>query len=228
MLKYPNTVGTKSRRKKAPHATLSESALILREARKIVVALGRMFAPCCEVVLHDLTRPEHSVIAIECPLSGRKVGDSATEMLFARIKDLNFPDVVQNYPNSFPDGRPAKSTSIGIRNSNGRCIAAICLNMDVSLFSAFNRVLGQLTLTGVEGAPVSETLRARTVDDVRQAIERFAAQHNSQPRALAPKLRRELINALAELGLLRLRGAVPIAAEILGLSRASIYNALNK
>jgi predicted transcriptional regulator YheO len=214
MLKYPNTVGTKSRRKKAPHATLSESALILREARKIVVALGRMFAPCCEVVLHDLTRPEHSVIA--------------TEMLFARIKDLNFPDVVQNYPNSFPDGRPAKSTSIGIRNSNGRCIAAICLNMDVSLFSAFNRVLGQLTLTGVEGAPVSETLRARTVDDVRQAIERFAAQHNSQPRALAPKLRRELINALAELGLLRLRGAVPIAAEILGLSRASIYNALNK
>jgi predicted transcriptional regulator YheO len=49
-----------------------ENASLLREGRKIVEALGKMFAPFCEVVLHDLSKPDHSVIAIECPLSEQK------------------------------------------------------------------------------------------------------------------------------------------------------------
>ena len=93
-----------------------ENELLLRESRKIVEALGKMFAPCCEVVLHDLRKPENSIIAIENPLSGRKIGQAVTEMGLARAKDPLFPDIVQNYSNVFPDGRPVKSTSIGIRN----------------------------------------------------------------------------------------------------------------
>ena len=76
------------------HSTpkLNENELLLREAKKIASALGKMFAPSCEVVLHDLTHPEHAIIAIECPLSGRKIGDPATEMGLARIQDKAFPD----------------------------------------------------------------------------------------------------------------------------------------
>ncbi|SRR5579883_2762513 len=203
-----------------------ENALLLREARKIVEALGKMFAPSCEVVLHDLTKPEHAIIAIECPLSGRKVGEPTTEMGLARIEDPAFPDVVQNYVNAFPDGRPAKSTSIGIRNSQGQCIAALCLNLDVSLFSSVNRVLEQLTATQ-EKAPIKETLRSRSADDLRQGIADFAAKHNTQPRALSLKQRRELIHWLDKTGLLQLHGAPSQTAEILGISRASVYNVLN-
>src|SRR3990167_5806992 len=118
-----------------------ENARLLKEAKKIVEALGRMFAPCCEVVLHDLTQPDHAIIAIECPLSGRKVGQPTTEMGLARISDPSFPDVIQNYANHFPDGRLVKSTSIGLRNSKGQCIAAICLNLDASLFSSMQKIL---------------------------------------------------------------------------------------
>ena len=207
-------------------AVINENELLLRESAKIVEALGKMFAPCCEVVLHDLRHPQNSIIAIECPLSGRKVGQSVTEMGLARIKDPSFPDIVQNYGNNFPDGRPVKSTSIGIRNSQGKFIAAICLNLDVSLFSSVQRVIEQLTLSNTAVAPVRETLRARSVDDVREAIESFAAQHNMQPRTLTAKHRREIIMLLAKAGLLQLRGAASIAAQILGISRASIYNAL--
>ncbi|HEV7799816.1 MAG TPA: PAS domain-containing protein, partial [Burkholderiales bacterium] len=106
---------------------MTENELLLRESRKIVEALGKMFAPSCEVVLHDLTHPDHAIIAIETNLSGRQVGDPVTELGLARIEDPGFAEVVQNYPNHFPDGRPAKSTSIGIKNSKGQFIAAICL-----------------------------------------------------------------------------------------------------
>ena len=204
----------------------SETALLLREGAKIAEALGKMFAPCCEVVLHDLTRPEHSIVAIECALSGRKVGEAATEMGLARIKNPGFPDVVQNYPNTFPDGRPAKSTSIGLRDSSGKYVAAICLNLDISLFSSMQKVLEQFTAAGDDSAPVRETMRARSLEDVRRAVENFAAQNNLQPRSLSLQQRRELIGKLDESGLLQLRGAASMAADVLGISRTSIYNAL--
>lgn len=108
---------------------------LLKEAEKIAVALGRMFPGLCEVVLHDLRDPEHAIRAIENNLSGRQIGDPATELGLARISDPDYPGVVQNYPNRFPDGRPAKSTSIGIKNAAGEYVAALCLNLDVSVLS---------------------------------------------------------------------------------------------
>jgi len=113
----------------------AEDELLLAEAEKIAHAVGRMLPGLCEVVLHDLRDPEHAVRAIEGSLSGRSVGDPATELGLARIADPGCPDVLQNYPGHFPDGRPAKSTSIGIKNREGRYIAALCLNLDVSLLA---------------------------------------------------------------------------------------------
>jgi predicted transcriptional regulator YheO len=50
-----------------------------------------MFPGLCEVVLHDLTRPESAVRSIENNLSGRRVGDSATELGLRRILDPDYP-----------------------------------------------------------------------------------------------------------------------------------------
>lgn len=197
---------------------LSENQLLLREGAKIAKALGEMFAPTCEVVLHDLTNPMHSIVAIEQPLSGRKIGDPST---------AHYPDVVQNYANRFPDGRPAKSTSIGLRNSQGEFVAALCLNMDVSLLDSVQRVLSQLTSVDSEHAPTQESLRSSFGSkDVKRAIEDYAAAMSSQPRALSAPQRKVLIRHLATSGLLQLRGAAKIVADELGISRASVYNAL--
>lgn len=219
--KKSNTTKTSSRKASNLH---EENKHIIQEAKKIVTALGKMLAPSCEVVLHDLTNPDNAIIAIECPLSGRRIGEPTTEIGLERIADPNFPDVIQNYANVFPDGRPVKSTSIGLRNSAGKCIASICLNLDISLFSSVNRVLEQLTSTAENSAPLSETLRTRSIDNLRQTMEKFAARYNTQPRALLAEQRRELIQVIANDGLLQLRGAATIIGEILGISRASVYN----
>ena len=112
-----------------------------------------MFAPGCEVVLHDLTQPDRAIVPIANNLSNRRIGDAATEMGLERIASPEFPDVVQNYASVFPDGRPAKSTSIGLRNSQGRFVAAICLNLDVSIFNSVTAILQQLTAVVQSAAP---------------------------------------------------------------------------
>ncbi len=87
----------------------------VREAERIAVAVGCTFPGPCEVVPHDLRRPDSAIRIIENNLSGRQVGDSATELSLRRIAGPDHPGVIQNYSNQFPDGRPPKSTSIGIK-----------------------------------------------------------------------------------------------------------------
>lgn len=205
---------------------MTEDELLLREAETIVTAVGRMFPGLCEVVLHDLRDPEHSIRAIENNESGRSVGDPATELGIARIRDPDYPDVIQNYPNSFPDGRPAKSTSIGIRNSEGEYVAAICLNLDVSLFATVARSLHELVRTEEREQSVTETLRARTSAELRTLAEEFAAEQGRTPRTLHSAEKRRLVRSLRDEGFLDVKNAVRTLTGILGVSRATVYNYL--
>ncbi|WP_410620834.1 transcriptional regulator [Amycolatopsis sp. cmx-8-4] len=204
---------------------MTEDELLLREAEKIAHAVGRMFPGLCEVVLHDLRDPAHGVRAIEGGLSGRAVGDPATELGLARIADPAFPDVLQNYPNRFADGRPAKSTSIGLRNSAGEYVAALCLNFDVSVLGSAAHALTRLTRTD-DPAPLTETLRARTADELRALVEDYAADLGHTPRTLPAAGKKDLVRLLKARGFLELKNAVPALTELLGISRASVYNYL--
>ncbi|PLT17492.1 MULTISPECIES: PAS domain-containing protein [Ralstonia] len=203
-----------------------ENRLLLREGRKIVEALGKTLAPLVEVVLHDLTDPDHSVVAIANNLSGRRVGDAATEMGLARMADSGFPEVIENYANRFPDGRPAKSTSIGLKNSRGEYVAAICLNMDVSMLGAVTAGLTQLVRIDVAAPPVAESLAPRRVEEVRAALERFAVARNTTPMAMTLDQRREAMRELAASGLLNLRRALSEVAQTLGVARSTVYTYL--
>ncbi|RSD07363.1 helix-turn-helix transcriptional regulator [Amycolatopsis eburnea] len=204
---------------------MTEDELLLREAEKIAHAVGRMFPGLCEVVLHDLRDPDHAVRAIEGALSGRAVGDPATELGLARIADAGFPDVLQNYPNRFPDGRQAKSTSIGIRNSGGEYVAALCLNLDVSLLGAAAHALTRLA--GTDGpAPLAESLHARTGDELRALVEDYAADRGHTPRSLAAAAKKDVVRLAKERGFLELKNAVPALTDLLGISRATVYNYL--
>ncbi|MFF9584469.1 transcriptional regulator [Streptomyces achromogenes] len=198
---------------------------LLREAEKITVALGRMFPGLCEVVLHDLRDPEHAIRAIENSLSGRQVGDPATELGLARIADPDYPGVVQNYPNRFPDGRPAKSTSIGIKNAAGEYVAALCLNLDVSVLSPVTLALSNLvaTDTGHRERPL-ETLRDRTARELREAVEARSAERAATPRSLSREEKRALVRQLQRDGYFDSRDAAQTIADLLGVSRATVYN----
>lgn len=204
--------------------TLSENQLLLREGAKIVEALGKTLAPLVEVVLHDLTRSDHTVIAISNNLSGRQIGDPATEIGLARMADPAFPDILQNYPNRFPDGRPAKSTSIGLRNSAGDYVAAVCLNVDISLLTTLSASLGQLASTAPAGP--RETLASPSLDALRSTLDQYAASLNTSARALTPAQRRDAVRLLADAGLMDLKHAQAHVAGMLGVARSTVYTYL--
>jgi predicted transcriptional regulator YheO len=207
-------------------SSLSDKAWLMREAARITKALGETFAPSCEVVLHDLTDPEHAIIQIENNLSGRAVGDSATELGLARISDPTLPDVIANYANQFADGRPVKSTSVGLKDKTGKYIAAICMNIDISYLKSISAYLNELTKVQSD-APVSEHL-VKPVGDLEARILAFSAARNREPRALTSDEKREILQQLANEGELERRGAAEKIASIIGVSRSNVYYYLKK
>lgn len=190
----------------------------------IAEGLGETFAPFCEVVVHDLSNPKNAIHAIENSLSGRQVGQSVTELGLARIRDPEFPAVIANYANTFPDGRKVKSTSIGIKDESGEYVAALCLNVDLTLFQSFQGAISQFTRT--ETPEVHEHLDAGGNPSVRihARIDEFAASRATTSRSLKPVDRRQLVLELKKAGLLEVRRGAEIAAAHMGVSRATVYS----
>jgi len=156
-------------------------------------------------------------------LSGRFEGEPATELGLARIEDDRYPQVIANYANQFADGRPVKSTSIGIKDSSGRYVAALCLNIDLTLFGALQNVLGRFVSTDA-AAGVEESLEPLGADAIRQRIDQFSARLGTIPRALKTEDRRMLMHELKQSGSMEVRRAMEIVALHLGVSRATVYN----
>lgn len=200
-----------------------EQQNLLAQMKQVADGLGQTLAPFCEVVLHDLLDPEHAILAIHNNLSGRAVGAPATELGLARAADPDFDQVIANYPNTFADGRQAKSTSIGIKDSEGRYVAALCMNVDLTVFRSLNSLLTQFGSVNT-AAGVSETLEPAGADTIRARIDQFAARLATTPRALKADERKALMRELKEAGLGDVRRAMDIVASYLNVSRATVYN----
>lgn len=203
--------------KNPPHG----SEHLLQQIKLIAEGLAETFAPFCEVVVHDLKDTDHSIQAIHNNLSGRQPGDPTTELGLARIADPQYPQIIANYANRFADGRQAKSTSIGIKGEDGQYVAALCLNIDLTLFQSLQSAMAQFT--SVE-AKVNESLDPGSADSIRERIDQFAARLASSPRALKAPERRQLLQELKEAGYLDIRKSMEVVAQHLGVSRAAAYS----
>lgn len=224
-----NTVDKRSRCEQTVNMKMkrSEQPYLLEQLQQIARGLGETFAPFCEVVVHDLTKSDHAILAIHNPLSGREVGDPMTELGKQRVANADFPEVVANYPNRFPDGRQAKSTSIGIRDSQGNYVAALCLNVDLTVFQNLQNVLARFGNTAVEPG-IDESLAPVGSPSLRACIDEFAARRSTTPRALTTDERRTLLRELKEGGLLEVRRAIDTVAQHLGVSRTTLYTDTRK
>lgn len=201
---------------------LSEQASLIEQVRRIAEGLGEMFAPFTEVVVHDLRTPKHAILAIHNNLSGRAVGDPATELGLARIEDDDFPQVLAKLPEPLCR-RPHREKHVDrIKDSTGRYVAALCLNADVTLFRGFQGMLNQFCAT--DGDTIAETLDPAGADAIRQRIDAFATRLATTPRELKTDQRRELMQTLKADGFLEVRRAMEIVSQHLGVSRATVYN----
>ena len=99
--------------------------------------LGNFLGPNYEVVLHDVTTPEKSVIAIEnSHVSGRGIGSPLTDLSLKILQDKLYlkQDYISNYISITASGDQVKSATYFIKDINNNLIGLLCINMDASKF----------------------------------------------------------------------------------------------
>lgn len=208
--------------------TLSDRKWMRRELSKIVSAVAETLAPFCEVMLSDLSNPDHVIVQVGNSLSGQKVGDPASPVGLARLADPNFPDSIVNWGVTLSDGRQFKTTSIGIKDKSGKYMGALVLNVDITQFRSHAAYLMELTRVTEMPDRITKLYDAKSPEDVGAKILSFAAKRNRDPFALTTNDKRELLRQLARDGELERRGAAERIASMIGVTRSNVYYYLKK
>ena len=193
-----------------------------RLAEGIVAVIG----PHCEVVVHDFCDPEHSVVLIAGNVTGRRVGAPVPDLSFISGKlDRDTPDQL-NYRARI-GSHHLQSSTIWIRDVDGTPVGAVCINVDYSGLIHARDLLDKLATSTrhVSDLVVTDTFAKDVGDLIELSISEFLRQEGIEGvEAMGYKDKLRLIQVLEERGLFDIRGAVNRVADLLDVSRATIYN----
>ena len=107
---------------------------ILKPYIPIAKMLVETFGEDCEVVIHDLQDPEHSVVYVENEfVTDRKVGEGVNQLIRQVIFSSNLKDnFVSNYYFHASNGKLIRSSAVLIRDEDGSLVGAFCINIDTT------------------------------------------------------------------------------------------------
>ena len=206
-------------------AGAAERAAVFATLQHTATALHRLLDPFCEVVVHDFCDFEHSIIHLEGNITNRKVGDAATDLLLTKASLGDTDEDLYNYLTSLPGGRLMKSCTIFLRDERGKAYGAFCINFDISAFAHVRKLLSDFLATE-EKVDVSENFANAIEETIQVVLTETLYELGQQLPLMSREEKVGLVGRLADKGIFQVKKAVPIVADQLGLSRATVYNYL--
>lgn len=206
---------------------------ILKIYIPIVQAISLTFGKNCEVVLHDLSGVQNSIIAIENGhVTGREVGGPITDFALASWRQGGFgknkEDKALNYKTKTRDGRILKSSSVFIRDENKKIVGCLCINYDMTGYLMLEKITSEFCNL-IELNDEKEETFDKDVEEVLNSIIDKAIKEINKPLSLMQKEDNLMIvEAIDQKGGFLIKGAIDLLAYKLNVSRYTIYNYLDE
>lgn len=206
---------------------------ILASYIPVVEGLAKTFGSHCEIVLHDLTDISSSIIAIHNGhISGREIGSPVTNRALKALRTamVSKEDYDLNYRNDTIKGKQIKSSSIYIKDEHGQVIGSLCVNIDMTHLAIAQSVLSDmLAISDKRESDKTEESFPPTVSDLMEQMVADCLHKTGKPIALMQKEEKiQFIHELDEMGLFLIKGAVQHVADLLDVTKFTIYNYLDK
>ncbi|MCZ0070346.1 helix-turn-helix transcriptional regulator [Bacillus sonorensis] len=214
---------------------MTEAKQTLNRYIPFAKTLGEMFGPNCEVVIHDLTTPQSSVIfTVNNHVTGREVGQSFDHLVKKVLLSDEFKeDYLAGYEIQTDDQRMIKSSTTLIRDCNDRVSGAFCINYDMNVMIQMKEMLEALmphnekdTHIQTPNAKNQETSIQNVEEITNQLIEQIVANRKHSLMKRREKI--ELIRFMDEKGIFLMKGAVDKVADQLGISKVTVYSYLDE
>lgn len=185
-------------------------------------AIQRLLHPHAEVVVHDMKL--NQIVAIFHPFSKRRVGDSS---LFTKEEEMaRLEDCVGPYEKINWDGRKLKSVSSVIKDENNKVVGMLCINLDISQFEKFNDFITTFISSEKLSPQPGPLFQEDWQERINKYVHAYLIEHHLTLESLNRSEKKELIEHLNNVGAFSVKKAALYIAQIIGVSRATIYNYL--
>ncbi len=198
---------------------------------RILDMMEQHFGTHCEVILHDLTREyDHTIVDIRNGhITGRKVGDSGTNLGLEVLRGTVVNGDRYNYITHTPDAKILRSSSVYFRDDDGRVIGCVCVNTDITESVRYEAYLHASNNYSLEAAGEKSEVFAT---DVKQLLEHFLIEGQKlvgKPAMLMDKVERaQFLQYLDQNGAFLITKSSDRVCEFLGISRYTLYSCLDK
>src|SRR6056297_268965 len=193
----------------------------------LVKGMSKTFGKNCEVVLHEFRDLKNSIVAIENGhVTGRDLNSPMTKISLEKVREGTVNEDIINYSEKNIDGRVLKSSTMFIKNDEGKFIGCLCINIDITDFIAARNVINDIMRIGEADTekPSKNKVNIILSDIVKETINEIG-----RPIIYLSKDEKVLIvKKLDHQGAFLIKGAIDYVAEVLQVSKYTIYNYLDE
>ena len=204
----------------------------------VVKGIAKMFGTDCEVLLHDMSNLENSIIMIENGhVTGREVGGPMTDLgLYFLQSDLfKNTDFIANYQTENKYGKKLKSTTIFIRDKKKKIIGFLCINYALDYLSGLSGKIDDFCAVNkdlennVFNKEEKEEIFTDNIDDLLERVFIKAQEKVGKPiEKMQKDDKLEVLRYLQKKGFFLIKGNIDKIAKRLNVSRYTIYNYLSE
>lgn len=204
------------------------NASIFNLAMRTADMLVKMFGTRCEVAVHDFADLKRSLIYLAGNVTGREIGSPSTDLVLNELTKEPFEiRDIPNYKSKSANGITMKSSTVFLRNDKDEVIGALCINYDISMMLQYETEIQDfINFDGSEDQ--SENFYTTVQDVIQNMVEQVLSGFKKQPSALSIEEKIECVRLLQNKGTFLIKGSTEYVASVLGVSKFTIYNYLQK
>lgn len=194
----------------------------------LIKGLSKHFGDKCEFVIHDYSRDfSSSIVAIENgQLSGRTIGMGGTYIGLRVIQGTSSEEGVFHYTSQTHDGRRLSSSTIYLKDDDGKVIGSLCINLDITEMISMRNFLNSYINNSTDTP--QEPVIFESVEDMLTAMIKESLDMIGTPVAnMTREQKVEGIRYLNQRGAFKIKNAANIVAKYYDISRYTVYNYIN-
>ena len=211
---------------------------ILHFLKQLAHGLAAQFGNSCEVVIHDLTKKDldKSIVYIENGhVSNRHTGDGPSGIVLETLR--SDPGKLKDklaYLTRTDDGRILKSSTLYIRNEEGKIIYIFSMNYDITTLLAAENSIRGLVQTEPEDSPGEDTSDSpqRITHNVTELLDLLIEQaiaRVGKPVAMMNKDDKvAVVQYLNNAGAFLITKSGDKVSSLLGISKFTLYSYMDK
>ena len=199
--------------------------------KSLMDLLEQHFGRHSEFVLHDLTKDyNHTIVDIRNGhITGRRVGDCGSNLGLEILRGTVQDGERYNYITQTPGAKILRSSSLYMRDAEGKVIGSLCINTDITTSLQYEAYLHEQNHYKPQGA---EGTREFFTNNVQELLERLLLEGAQKVGKAASEMTKEercrFIKYLDEHGAFLITKSGERTCEYLGISKYTLYATLEK